>query len=208
MLKFNPKKSSISTVLSFLLFIPALCFGQSATVSSHNESVQQCYQAATSVATVEHFEIDDYMIEGCNVALVELGLTNDDRAATFVNRGILHAASGSMAEALTDYEEALILSPDLGQIFLNRGIVYLFENQLDLAMADFNHALELDIPSSYLAYFARGVIYEEWNLRSKAIDDYKSSLEFNPDWRPAKTRLSQIMEQAEISGYELAVQLD
>jgi len=135
--------------------------------------------------------------------LIEVGLPDDDRAATFVNRGILYAASGLLAEALSDYEEALNLQADLGQIYINRGIVYHFEKQFDLALADYNHALELNVQSKHLVYFARGLINEEMNLWDQAIRDYGKSLEHSPDWLPAKTRLQWVLDKVETLNYEI-----
>jgi tetratricopeptide (TPR) repeat protein len=179
--------------IALILSFPSLVFAQSAEVATHNESAYACYEAATSVATIEDFEINSNMFEPCNVALVELGLSDNDRAATFVNRGILHAASGFLAEALADYDEALKLYPTLGQVYINRGFVYHFENQLDAALTDYNYALELDIKNKHLVHFARGIVYEEKNLLDEALDDYRKALEYSPDWMPAKTRLQRVL---------------
>ncbi len=189
--------------LVLILVFPSLSFAQSAMVETENSAALDCYQVATSVATIEGFEVTSNMFESCNVALIEVGLSDDDRAATFVNRGILFAASGSLAEALSDYEEALNLQVDLGQIYINRGIVYHFEKQFDLALSDYNHALELDIQSKHLVYFARGIINEEINLWDEAISDYTKSLEHSPDWGPAKTRLQWVLDKVETLTYEM-----
>lgn len=199
---FKLKHRKLYKIALTLLF-PSLGFAQSAMVATQNVSALDCYQAATSVATLEGFELKTDMFEPCNVALIELGLSDEDRAATFVNRGILYAASGSLAEALSDYEEALNLSPNLGQVYINRGFVYHFENQLDLALSDYNQALELNIQSKHLAYFARGIIYEEKNLWDEAIRDYRKSLEHNPEWIPAKTRLDKVIDRIESATYEI-----
>ncbi len=189
--------------LVLILVFPSLSFAQSAMVETENSSALDCYQGATSVAMIEGFEVTSSMLESCNVALIEVGLPDDDRAATFVNRGILYAASGLLAEALSDYEEALNLQADLGQIYINRGIVYHFEKQFDLALADYNHALELNVQSKHLVYFARGLINEEMNLWDQAIRDYGKSLEHSPDWLPAKTRLQWVLDKVETLNYEI-----
>lgn len=189
--------------LVLILVFPSLSFAQSATVGTTNISALDCYQDATSVVTIDGFEVISGMFESCNVALIEVGLSDDDRAATFVNRGILYAASGSLAEALSDYEEAINLQANLGQIYINRGIVYHFEKQFDLALSDYNHALELNIQSKHLVYFARGIINEELNLWDEAIRDYRKSLEHRPDWAPAKTRLQWVLDKVETLNYDL-----
>ncbi|MDG2089505.1 MAG: tetratricopeptide repeat protein [Gammaproteobacteria bacterium] len=190
-------------IAALTLLWPSLSIAQSAMVTTQNLSAQDCYQTATSIATNESFELSDYMLEPCNAALIELGLSDEDRAATFVNRGILYAASGSLAEALSDYEEALNLFPTLGEIYINRGFLYHFENQLDLALNDYNLALELNVQSKHLAYFARGIVYEDKNLWDEAVKDYEQSLKYSPDWMPAKTRLERVLERNTSSSYEL-----
>ncbi len=156
--------------LVLILVFPSLSFAQSAIVDTQNTAAIDCYQNATSVATIEGFAVKSSMVESCNVALIEVGLSDDDRAATFVNRGILYAAFGSLAEALSDYEEAINLQADLAQIYINRGIVYHFEKQFDLALADYNQALELNVENKYLVFFARGIINEEMNLWIKRLE--------------------------------------
>lgn len=200
MFKFKHKNIS---KFALALLLPSLAFAQSAMVSTQNIAALDCYQTATSVTTLDGFEVNPDMFENCNIALIEIGLSDEDRAATFVNRGILYAASGSLAEALSDYEEALNLSPNLAQAYINRGLVYHFENQLDLALNDYNLALELNVQSKYLAYFARGIIYEEKNLWNEAIRDYRKSLEHNPEWMPAKIRLNRATERNESASYEV-----
>jgi len=190
-------------IIVLTVLFPSLSFAQSAMVSTLNESAQNCYQTANSVASSEYFEISNAIFEPCNVALIELGLSDDDRAATFVNRGILHAASGSLAQALADYEEAISLRPSLGQIYINRGFIYHFEKQLDLALEDYNRALELDIQSKHLAFFARGIVYEEKNLWDEAIRDYRKALDHSPDWVPAKTRMQRVLDRIETLSYEV-----
>ncbi len=182
---------------------PSLSFAQSAMVSTQNESAQNCYQTATSVSSIEDFEISSNIFEPCNVALIELGLSDEDRAATFVNRGILHAASGSLSDALADYEEALSLHSSLGQVYINRGFLYHFEEQLNLALDDYNRALELDIQNKHMVYFARGIVYEEKNLWDEALRDYRKALEHSPDWIPAKTRLQRVLDRIETLNYAI-----
>lgn len=198
--KFNHKRFH---KVAFILLFPTLSFAQSVQVSSDNAYPRVCFQTASSASSIKGFELSPNMIEPCNVALVELGLSDEDRAATFVNRGILHAASGSLAEAFSDYEEALNLRPTLGEVFINRGFLYHYENELDLALEDYNRALELNIQEKHLAYFARGIVHEEKNRWSEAAKDYQQSLVHSPDWEPAKTRLEQVLNRTTTYTYDL-----
>ncbi len=191
--------------LALILVFPSLSFAQSAIVETQNSSALDCYQNASSVARIEGFAVSSGMIDSCNIALIEVGLSDNDRAATFVNRGILYAAFGSLAEALSDYEEAINLQADLAEIYINRGIVYHFEKQFDLALSDYNQALELNVENKYLVFFARGIINEEMNLLDQARRDYRKSLEENPEWLPAKTRLEWVLDKLESTTYEVVL---
>ncbi|MBN4075449.1 MAG: hypothetical protein COA71_03020 [SAR86 cluster bacterium] len=190
-------KQRIFHIIALILLFPALGFAQSVIVVAENAAAQDCYQAATAVSTIEDADVSSDMLEPCNVALTQYGLTDDDRAATFANRGVLHAALGSLAEALSDYDEALSLQPSLGQVYSNRGIIYHFEKQFGQALSNYNRALDLDVEDKHLAHFGRGIVYEEMSRWAEAVGDYRKALEYSPDWPPATTRLHWVLNKLE-----------
>tara|TARA_R110000772_G_scaffold55236_30_gene126066 strand:+ start:1874 stop:2494 length:621 start_codon:yes stop_codon:yes gene_type:complete len=188
-------KLSILHVIVFTFFLPTLCFAQSVMVIADVEAAQRCYHDATKVTTIENFIVRDEMIFSCNVALDQYGLVDKDRAATFANRGILYAAQGSLAEALSDYDEALDLHPVLGEAYISRGIIFHFEKQFEKAIADYSRAIELESRDIHLAYFDRGMAYEELHRWEDALLDYQKALEFHPDWTPAVSRLHWVKDK-------------
>lgn len=188
-------KLSSLQVIAFTLFLPTLSLAQSVMVHVDIEAALNCYRDATKVATIENFIVHDEMIISCNVALDQYGLVNKDRAATFANRGILYAAQGSLAEALSDYDEALELYPILGEVYISRGIIFHFEKQFEKAIADYSRAIELDAQGIHLAYFDRGMAYEELRRWEDAMLDYQKALEFHPNWTPAASRLHWVKDK-------------
>jgi tetratricopeptide (TPR) repeat protein len=60
-------------------------------------------------------------VETCNRALAERALSSSDRAATLVNRGILHMYAKELDLALATYEEALKVNPGLAEAYVNKG---------------------------------------------------------------------------------------
>jgi hypothetical protein len=61
-----------------------------------------------------------FAIEGCTRALNEESLARPDRAATFVNRGIVFMSAGRFADADADFDNALALSRNLPDGWLTK----------------------------------------------------------------------------------------
>src|SRR5687768_3730631 len=72
-----------------------------------NSAARSCYLAAEvrGIPTADAFRF-------CDEALNQEGLTDEESAATFVNRGILKARLGRFDEAVSDYDAALGRNPD------------------------------------------------------------------------------------------------
>ncbi|MDE7125310.1 MAG: tetratricopeptide repeat protein, partial [Muribaculaceae bacterium] len=54
-----------------------------------------------------------------------------------------------LTSALSDYNEALRLKPDMGEAYFNRGFVYLSLGNKDAATADLSKAGELGVLPAY-----------------------------------------------------------
>ena len=78
---------------------------------------QSCYQAADARDKSHN------ALQICNRALVEEALTQDDRVATHVNRGIVHFARGAQQQAVADFDKALSLDPTEPDAWLNKAVV-------------------------------------------------------------------------------------
>ena len=83
--------------------IPA---GASVVVVGSN-SARMCYLAADSASPPVRGDF-----QHCAVALDEEGLTRRDRAATYVNRGILRLRREMVVEAIADFDSALAIDPN------------------------------------------------------------------------------------------------
>ena len=64
--------------------------------------------------------------EVCTRALREQAMTKTNRAATYVNRGVLRMREGLYEKALSDYSQAKELTPDLGPVYLNEGAAHIY----------------------------------------------------------------------------------
>ena len=76
-----------------------------------------CYKAADGGGATA------ISVDACNRALAEEALTAQDRAATYVNRGILHLRRVSLRQADADFDAALKLNPHEPEAWLNKAIL-------------------------------------------------------------------------------------
>jgi hypothetical protein len=93
------------------LAIPLSTAAQGAVFTIGGPLSKLCYESALSK--------DDrsFALDGCTRALHEEGLMSRDRAATYVNRGILHMVAGHPKDADADFDAALaeLLDGDTGE---------------------------------------------------------------------------------------------
>src|SRR6056297_3890390 len=90
----------------------------------------ECYQKTAS--KYSSFRDAD---ETCTRALREQAMTRKNRAATYVNRGVLRMREGKYDEALSDYAEAKSLRPELGAAYLNEGAALIYTKDFQGALA-------------------------------------------------------------------------
>ncbi len=128
-------------------------------------------------------------IASCTHALNSDLLDHVDRAATFVNRGILKMRLSDFEGALDDYDAGLDLSPNLAEAFLNRGAVLIMMKRYDDAIADFSKAIALGTQEPQIAYYDRGLVYERIGDLTGACADYRQALTLQPNFVLASDRL-------------------
>jgi Tfp pilus assembly protein PilF len=114
--------------------------------------------------------------------LTEDALTIQDRAATLVNRGILQMRRRDFAAARQDFERAVQLQPEMGEVYANRGAIYVVEGRFREGVADFDRALALGLDMPERTYFNRAVAREWMDDAKGAYLDYRKAAELNPEW--------------------------
>jgi Tfp pilus assembly protein PilF len=97
----------------------------------------------------------------------------------YLQRGLAFEESGSLADAINDYNTAIALKPSFYQAFNNRGLVYDKMGQLENALMDYNAAIS-SRPSFYQAYSNRGLVFEKMGQYDNAIKDYNMAISLNP----------------------------
>ncbi|HEX8308678.1 MAG TPA: hypothetical protein VF645_09715 [Allosphingosinicella sp.] len=166
------------------LSVAAPAFGAVSVVG--NSAARSCYLAAETrgIPTADAFRF-------CDEALNREGLTPEESAATFVNRGILKARLGRLDQAISDYDAALGRNPDEPEAYLNKGfaLLHLSESGQE-AKPMFDSALAKKTRRPQLAYYGRGVAHELAGQVRAAYKDYRQASLLDPKWREPKSELA------------------
>ncbi|MEQ9447665.1 MAG: tetratricopeptide repeat protein [Rhodospirillaceae bacterium] len=133
--------------------------------------------------------------ETCSRALLEEAMSRDNRAATYVNRGVIRMREGEYEQALEDYSRAVELVPDLGAAYLNEGAAHIYRKDFDSALQPLNKAIELDSTDIFAAYYNRAIARENTGDVAGAYYDFQKALELKPGWDLAQRQLNRFTVQ-------------
>ena len=145
----------------------------------------ECYQEAKR--NTSNFRIAEDI---CTRALREQAMTRKNRAATYVNRGVLRMRAGKYAESLGDYNEALKLQPELPEAFLNKGAALIYSKDFSSALSPLDRAIELESTDLFAAHYNRAIARENIGNINGAYDDFQTALELKPGWDLAERQLT------------------
>jgi len=145
----------------------------------------ECYQKTKN--SYSSFRDAD---QTCTRALREQVMTRSNRAATYVNRGVLRMRAGKYDAALADYSEATDLNPELGAAFLNEGAAHIYRQDFEAALAPLDRAIALESADLFAAYYNRAIAKENTGDVSGAFYDFEKSLELKPGWDLAERQLT------------------
>jgi tetratricopeptide (TPR) repeat protein len=129
-------------------------------------------------------------ISTCTFALDQTALSIKDRAATFVNRGILRARKSDSEAALADYDRGIALNPSLGEGYVDRGAVMIVLKRYDDALSDLDKGISLGANRIQIAYYDRAIVDEALGNIRAAYEDYKKAAEIQPDFTLATEQLA------------------
>ncbi|HEX4077275.1 MAG TPA: hypothetical protein VHX61_00165 [Rhizomicrobium sp.] len=129
-------------------------------------------------------------IATCSFALDQTALSVKDRAATFVNRGILHARDNNSDAALADYDRGIALNAALGEAYVDRGALLIVLRRYDDALADLDKGISLGANRLQIAYYDRAIVDEALGNIRAAYEDYKKAVDIQPDFSLATQQLA------------------
>lgn len=117
----------------------------------------------------------------CDLAL-GTAMSPRDRAATYVNRGVLSLQRRDGPTALADITKALRLAPELAEAHVNHGAALILTQDYDAAIAAISRGIALGAEKPEEAYFNRALAHEKRENLRAAYADYRRAAELAPAW--------------------------
>lgn len=154
------------------------------SVTSHDDDARQCFAAASQEGPAQ------FGLATCSTALQSDDLDLVDRAATFVNRGILKERMSDLQGALSDYDAGIALRPNLADAYVDRGGLMIKLKRYTEAFADMSKGIELGPQFPQIAYYDRGLLREHTGDFAGACSDYQQALVFQPRFDLANQRVN------------------
>jgi len=141
-----------------------------------------CYQGADSGT-----HPDDFVMY-CNTALAG-SLSDADRAATYINRGVLMMAMSKYDAAADDFQKGLAINDKAGEGYIDLAATQITHKRFAEAIANINKGLALGTKEPQVAYFDRAMADEGLGNLQAAYDDYHQALAIAPDFTMASDEL-------------------
>jgi tetratricopeptide (TPR) repeat protein len=126
----------------------------------------------------------------CTAALTQGRLSQKDRTATLINRAILRARAGAMESAMVDYNTALEIGANDGEVYLNRSATLIALKRYADALHDADAAVNAGVARMEIAYYNRGLANEDLGNIKAAYDDLQAALKIAPGFAAAKAELA------------------
>lgn len=157
-------------------------YAELCSIAAHNLDAPQKIEITGSRLDVPALEICTLAIEGVDADALNL-------AASYNNRGVLHFAMGTYAEALSDFEQAIRLDETMAHAHVNRGYTLVALRRWEESIAAFDSGIALGTTEAAKAHFNRGIAHEETGNLPLAYQDYLKASELDPLWEEPKREL-------------------
>ena len=152
---------------------PSLVFAASARV----QDPESCYKAKGAQEAGNYGLAIDYYTRCIDAG----GLTTEDLANTYSNRGVAQYHKGDYDQAVRDYDEAIQLDPDDAESYYNRGLAHYHNAAYDQAVRDYDEAIRLD-PDDAESYYNRGLAHYHNAAFDQAVRDYDEAIRLDPEY--------------------------
>ena len=178
------------SLLALLVGNSSFVYGNAMTVIGNSRDAEQCYTTAKLAQQPNMQHLSD--TESCNLAL-KGALTRRDRAATMVNRGLIHAAMKNFDEALQDYDEAVEIYPGIIAVTLiNRGNTYYMQRDFENALDSYSEAIAMQVKPMHVAIHNQAMVFEKLGDLDAAEAGFVRALELVEGWESAQLRLERV----------------
>jgi tetratricopeptide (TPR) repeat protein len=178
------KAAVAAAVLTSVGALAGAASANTVSVSVRATLAKSCSQAALG-GTSENRALSD-----CTRALTDEVLNTRDRAATYVNRGVIYMLRGDYRSALTDFDQAVGLNAGLGEALVDRGIARIALGSVPEGITDIDRGLALGLSTPEQAYYHRALAREQLNDARGAYLDYRRAAELKPDWATPRREMA------------------
>lgn len=155
-------------------------YAQSVSTLAGHPNASLCYQYAKTETR------GGTAIRTCTESLSREVLTRRDRAAVFVNRGILNRLAGNYKLAFDDYVAALKLKDDMPEAVGNRGNIYYLSGKFEQAIEDYQKSIEMGISDQRIVRLNTAMALAEMKRNVEARASYRDLMQRYPDWEMAR----------------------
>jgi tetratricopeptide (TPR) repeat protein len=118
----------------------------------------------------------------CTSALENELLTVEDRAGTYVNRGIMRMRQKDYDGALKDFNTGIHYKADLAEAYVNRGATEIALKDYRRALADLDQSLQLSVKEPEKAYYNRALARDWLDDTQGAYLDFQKAQALAPLW--------------------------
>ena len=170
------------------------CGGAQAAVTVIGSGpAQLCYEAA------DNGDAPGENLIYCNAALAG-PLSQVDRAATLVNRGVLRMALSQFDAAADDFHSSIAIKDDIGESYIDLGATQIFNRHYDEAIASIDKGLALGTKRPQNAYYDRAIANEALGHIRQAYEDFRQALALAPGFDLAAQQLKRFKVVEKPSG--------
>ena len=193
MIRFSAR--AFAAALTSLFFAAP---SQAAVIVLNGGMGQFCYQMTKAVSEGE--EILSLQLTGsligipplnvCTMAIASNELTAHELAGTYNNRGVLHFIDKQFNEAISDFEKARSIDPEIAEVHVNHGAAMVALKRWAEGLASLNKGIAMDPLEAEKAFYNRAIAQEELGHVKEAYYDYLKAAEIKPDWEQPKMQLT------------------
>jgi tetratricopeptide (TPR) repeat protein len=131
-------------------------------------------------------------------------------AEAYYYQGLQKESQGDSTGALTNYNKAIEINPELGEVYSRRAFLEQMNSNLDASLADYNTTINLGSGKAE-DYGTRGIIEQTKGNIAAALADYDMAIKLEPEWAEVYTYRGYLegtrnQFDAAIADYESAIQ--
>jgi tetratricopeptide (TPR) repeat protein len=160
----------------------------------------------------EHYEDAIYWLEKALSLPDSYGMPETAHTLAYKSLGHIYTHQKDYAAAITAYQRAIELNPDLDQAFAHRGEAYRLTKCYEEALKDFNRAIKLD-PEYAWAITSRGQTYQALKNYDAALKDFDQVIKLGDEdfWvigKRGEIYLQLNQTEKAVEDFERAIELD